>query len=71
MQQIYYALEQYLENEKIKNIKVEVRNNKDKENGDFYTNLSFKLSNILKKSPYDIGISISEYIHPKINKYYK
>jgi hypothetical protein len=71
MQQIYYALEQYLENEKIKNIKVEVRNNKDKENGDFYTNLSFKLSNILKKSPYDIGVSISEYIHPKINKYYK
>lgn len=71
MQQIYYALEQYLENEKIKNIKVEVRNNKDKENGDFYTNLSFKLSNILKRSTYDIGVSISEYIHPKINKYYK
>jgi hypothetical protein len=50
---------------------VEVRDNKDKENGDFYTNLSFKLSKTLKRNPYDIATSINKYISPKINKYYK
>lgn len=71
MEQIYHALREYLKYKNIKDIKVEVRNNKDKENGDFYTNLSFKLINILKQAPYDIGVSINEYIQPEINKYYK
>jgi hypothetical protein len=71
MEQIYYALKEYLKYKNIKDIKVEVRNNKDKENGDFHTNLSFKLINILKQAPYDIGVSINEYIQPEINKYYK
>lgn len=71
MKHIYDALEEYLKNEKIKDVKVEVRDNKDKENGDFYTNLSFKLSKTLKSHPYDIATSINQYIYPKINKYYK
>jgi Arginyl tRNA synthetase N terminal domain len=71
VKQIHDALEEYLKNEKITDVKVEVRDNKDKENGDFYTNLSFKLSKTLKRNPYDIATSINKYISPKINKYYK
>ena len=70
MEFIYEALEEYLKNKNIENIIFEVKENKNKENGDFYTNLSFKLSSILKKSTYDIGISICNYIKPKLNGYY-
>lgn len=71
MKQIYKLLEEYLTDKNINDVSLEVRINKDKESGDFHTNLSFKLINILKKSPYDIGINIKDYIQPKIDNNYK
>ncbi len=52
------------------NIKIEIRENKDKKKGAYYTTLGFYLMTYINQSPYDIGIFIKNEIKEKLKEYY-
>lgn len=51
------------------NLKYDIRENKDKSKGDFYSTIAFNLTSYINKTPYEIGLLVKEDIKDRLKDY--